>query len=173
MSTIFSDAASTAARLTDIPHQIGFAVHASPGGFAYAVVNARTGAILAWDGWYPENLGAAESEPLTSLDWDDWDDMPSKLLASRNAVWLGGELALWLMPEYSFARGAASLLVSKAVDEDEPGDVENFRSHPAVAYFPIVDTDVLLAETERAAAKFPTLGVPALDAVRAVVGSTQ
>ena len=40
--------------------------------------------------------------------------MPSKLLLKRNAPWLGGPIAYELMPAYSFARWAASIIVSHA-----------------------------------------------------------
>ena len=63
---------------------------------------------------------------MTSLDFDDWDDMPDKLLLQRNAAWLGGHLAYRLMPTYSIAQTVAGLIDSRAESSQLCGNIPEF-----------------------------------------------
>lgn len=148
-------AAKVAARLTDVPHRLGVAIYANgPSSWAAAIVDAKNGDVLAWDGWYEDALDAARREPLEVLRWDEWDDMPSKLLVERNAPWLGGPLAHELMPSYSFARWAASIIATHADSPEYDTSRSGFQKGDLVAYFPVVDeasvVDHLEANAERA-----------------------
>lgn len=140
-----SDVPAVSQRIAfDIQHRLALAIYATNGSWASAVVLAHSGEVLAWDGWYNDALSPEELEPVASLEWDDWDDMPSKLLLRRNEVWLGGQLAYWLMPTYSIARNAANLIVSHARSRDYPESAQQFADAALVAYFPLVDETLLL-----------------------------
>ena len=154
---MYSSAKSVADRLGDVPHRLGLAVHAiQDGSHAFAVVHVPSGQILAWDGWYagdlPEGSVAAESLP-----WDEWDDMPSKLLVRANGPWLREELANWLMPTYSVARESARLLASHYRSTNFEDTPLQFTASDVVAYLPIVDEDVLLEGLHREAQQRPSV----------------
>ena len=129
----------------DVSHRLALTVSARPGSWALAVAEANSGEVLAWDGWYNDTLTEDERRPITTLDWQDWDDMPSKLLLPFNAVWLGGHLAYWLMPEYSIARSAGRLVSSHAKSRDFDETPSQFSQAALVAYFPILDEAVFEA----------------------------
>lgn len=74
----------------EVQHRLALAIYADDSGWASAVVVARSGAVLAWDGWYSAALSPEERQPVASLKWDKWEDMPSELLLRRDQVWLGG-----------------------------------------------------------------------------------
>lgn len=74
---------------------------------------------------------------LDELDWDDWDDMSSKLVFSVQRDWLAGPLGFWLMPSYSVAKEAAEL-VSQWADENK-GDGRHLGNSTLRCYLPITD----------------------------------
>jgi hypothetical protein len=114
------------------------------------VAERESGLVLGWDGFYNE-VGTRFPDviPLTDLGWDEWDDMPSKLVQQAQGQWLAGVVASWLMPTYSVAREAAELVTSS--DDLTPEQVQQLGESDLVAYLPIVDRDVF--EREVAAGK--------------------
>ena len=59
-----SAAINVAARLTDVRHRLGVAIYANgPSSWAAAVVDAKNSDVLAWDGWYGDDLAAEHREP--------------------------------------------------------------------------------------------------------------
>ena len=133
----------------DVSHRLALTVAAHPGSWALAVVEAKSGEVLAWDGWYNDTLTEAERRPVSALDWQDWDDMPSKLLMPLNAIWLGGHLAHWLMPEYSIAHSAGRLVSIHEGSRDFDETPSQFSEAALVAYFPILDETVFEAARRR------------------------
>lgn len=140
---------------SDIQHRLAVAVYAAGpqhdrdrGGWAWAALRTDTGEVLAWDGWYFDPLAEEQREPLASLDFDDFDDMPSKLLADRNATWLGGPLAHFLMPHYSFARVAAHMVWYHGGDEPDANQRRGFGEGDLVAYFPVAEESAVIDRLE-------------------------
>lgn len=121
------------------------------GGWAVALVAVPSGEVLAWDGWYSMNPDE-EDLPLNALrgvEWDEWDDMPSKLLVRQTRGWLGGPVADWLLPTYSVAREAADLYISHFDGDDSRESNQSFRESSVVAYLPLVDEAVFTDEVAR------------------------
>lgn len=134
----------------DVQHNVGLAVYASgTSTWGAAVVHAGTGTVLAWDGWYIDGLNEEDRIPLASLDFANFDDMPSKLLMTANRGWLGGPLAYELMPTYSFADWATTIVALRADMPDDASTLAGFREGDLVAYFPVCDSAEMVARLER------------------------
>jgi hypothetical protein len=131
---------SLAARL-DAPHDTGVAVLWDGTGWAIAVVNSATGDVLAWDGWHFEPRPNDEGD-LRDLPWDEWDDMPSKLLHRANAPWLAGPLGYWLMPSYSVGANAGEVLRHHRHSASDADSDRRLRDAELCAYLPVVDGGV-------------------------------
>lgn len=152
-----SRGAAIGARIAqDVSHRLAVIVHAGNSSWAVAVVWWETRAILAWDGWYTEQLSPAQKRPLSDLPFADWDDLPSKLLLQANQPWLADQLGFWLMPTYSVAYNAAELVGThfEAIDEDAAA---KFATSPAVAYLPVTDEAVFLSRLSQMAERHPVL----------------
>lgn len=138
------------AKRSDIDHSVAMAIvsTAERKGFAVAAVWSASGDVLAADGWfYDEALPTVTDAPaLVDLDWEDWDDMPSKLLWRANVAWYDS-LFPYLARHYSFARGVAELLLHWG---HEPGRPEVERNTELVAYFPVPDRDMIASHLRRA-----------------------
>jgi len=169
MANLTSSASWIAQRL-DVKHRIGVAVHARPGAWAIAAINAETGEVLAWDGWYFDPLTEAETRPLADLPWDEHEGSPGALLQQGNATWLAGALGRWLAPTYSVARCAADLIGTHVNTHDYPETPQRFHESPVVAYLPVVDEDVLLARVEVESRAHPSLTAGALPLLRSILG---
>lgn len=162
------DAAAAARRIqSDAPHRIGIGIYVAADAFvdpdagdsngedaaqrvaatwAVAIVEASTGRALAWDGWYPDQLDGPTRRRVSDLPWDDYDDMPSKLLLRCNQPWLGGPFATLIFPEYDLATYAGEEVLAH-------GDVNERGARPGpgsalVAYFPVVNGKGVLAVIE-------------------------
>ncbi|MDO8107217.1 hypothetical protein Q6348_08420 [Isoptericola sp. b441] len=149
----------------DVRHRLAVVVHAGPPGWAIAVIRCDTGEIIAWDGWYTEQLSAEQRRPLSNLDFARWDDMPSKLLVEANGPWLADQLASWLMPTYSVAYNAAEL-VGTHFGSTDINARRNFAAAPAVAYLPVTDHAVFLARLSEMGERYPALAQDALEEMR-------
>lgn len=166
---ILLSVASVAQRLSrsDYTHKLGLAVLAQPEGpgWAFVVLAVETGEVLAFDGWYYEEQPfPAEfmKSVVDGYDWDDWDDMPSKLLLGANGYWLGVMIDL-LQPEYSLDDCAATAL------ELHFDGTERLRDFTTVAYYPLrIEAVIAHVEAQKAAgSKLPSFheGPDPLDAV--------
>jgi len=133
--------ARLAKNLRDVEHELGFAVLWHGGAYAHAVARTDDGSVLAWDGWYPQDAPPG-MRLIDELDFDDFDDMPSKLLMSANRPWLAGELAYWLMPTYSVAVAAADLVKAHFDTELEAQNRRSLSEADLVAYLPVVHREV-------------------------------
>ncbi|MBN0040225.1 hypothetical protein JN535_08600 [Cellulosimicrobium cellulans] len=132
-------AATTASHIQrDAPHKVGIVAVADGGSAAHALVRAADGEIVAWDGWYT-NAAPKERTDLAVLEWDEWDDMPSKLLVRANGPWLADYLAFWLMPSYSPSQFGADILVQQLHGRTPPEVAARWRSAIVSAYIPVVD----------------------------------
>lgn len=108
--------------------------------FAYAVATASNGRLLAWDGIY---YAESDDPPnLASLNWDEWDDMASKLIIATQTHWVNQQLGHLLMPSFSPARAAAELVYTNADDATTAETAADLRNARVVAYLPVVDDDV-------------------------------
>lgn len=140
-------AAAASRRIDDVPHRLAvvFAAVGAPdsddpavellAGWAVALVAVDSGQVLAWDGWYsfdPDEQGLP-LDSLSGVEWDEWDDMPSKLLVRQTRPWLAGPVMEWLAPTFSVAREAASLYVSRFDGDDSPESNRSFRDSSLVA----------------------------------------
>jgi hypothetical protein len=108
---------------------------------AIVVAERESGTVLGWDGFY--NDAGSQFPKVTSLadlDWDEWDDMPSKLVLQVQGPWLADFVGYWLMPSYSVAREAAGLV--RTNHDLGPEQVRQLLDSVPVAYLPIVDRDV-------------------------------
>jgi len=111
-------------------------------GHALATVDAATGDVIAWDGIYYGDDPPVEPRSVLDLDFDDWDDMPSKLLLQANGPWLASLLGYSLIPHYSVARCAAELTQDWGEGETTGLARKTLRRSLVVAYLPVVDRDV-------------------------------
>ena len=137
-------AIAIAERYSDVPdHKIGIAVLSNPerSGTAIAVVRADSGEVAAADGWWYFHDGELpqDAPTLGDSEWEDWDDMPAKLLWRYNLPWFDSLLP-YLLPHYSLAQAAAELVATWAHDPQHP----ELRSADLVAYFPVADQDTCL-----------------------------
>lgn len=124
---------------SEAPHAFGIAVVVGHdgNGWSVAVVRASDGSVVAWDGTYFEPLPEGWVD-VESLEWDDWDDMRSKLLVRANGPWLNsGPLLWWVMPTYSFAREAGQLVTLWA---EKSAKGEPIPRGKLAAYVPITET---------------------------------
>jgi len=116
----------------EVLHELAVIVIASQAGSdVVAVVQGASGDCLAWD----RVGGSLNTQPLDKLDWDGWDDASFKLVFNAQHEWLAGPLGEWLLPSYSVAKRAASLVHTWAYKEDG-------RAHAGsdvLAYLPIAD----------------------------------
>lgn len=98
--------------IRDVEHDLcAVLIPSSDGdGYAHAVCNTDSGEILAWDGTYYGE--PAPEGSLLDADWDDWDDMASKLLINTQSQWATDRMKFWLMPTFSPARAAGHLVHS-------------------------------------------------------------
>lgn len=130
-----------AQRLTDVPHDLALVMLRGDSGAYAPAVCTREGTVLAWDGW---NSGspADDEMDIRDLEWDDWDDMPSKLLLGANRAALARDMAFELMPTYSPARVAAELVATWAEGSTDAPAVHRMEGAKLVCYLPVVDGDV-------------------------------
>jgi hypothetical protein len=157
MSTFeHSGVAAVGRRITDAPHDLAVAFLAPRSGGSWAVVVAErlSGAVIAWDGFYNDHQ-LPEVKSLVDLDWDEWDDMPSKLVWQSQQPWLGEIVSFWLMPTYSVARLAAGLVVTNHDLHAE--QVQQLSNYVPVAYLPVVDQDVFEREVKAERAQLRSL----------------
>lgn len=135
----------------EAPHHIGLALYVNRNGdgWALAVVDTATGDVLAWDGWYFDSLDGVQRTPLATLDFDDFDDMPSKLLAESNGAWLGGPLIHLLIPTYSLADLAGRVTFSHADSAEDADSQRRFLDGNLVAYFPVVEENAFVNRIEQ------------------------
>lgn len=130
--------------LNDVEHDLCVVLVIAPdnGGYAYAVCEANTGEVIAWDGWYGDEGRETNVVPLADLEWDEWDDMASKFLIRNKTRWADGRMDYLLMPTFSPARAAGRLL--HATEDQDTSELANRNMHRGrvVAYLPIVDKDV-------------------------------
>lgn len=113
------------------------------GSWSLAVANVSTGEVLAWDGVYPveEPIPEKFARPLMDYAWNDWDDMPSKLILNANAYWLG-VIIHFLMPSYSVDICASRALINWH------GDAEPLNGQSTVAYYPC-NVEHVIAEVQK------------------------
>jgi hypothetical protein len=140
-------------RMVDAPHNLAVAFLVTPGrSVAIVVAERESGLVVAWDGFYNE-VGPPfpDVASLSDLGWDEWDDMPSKLVQRAQGPWLGGFVGDWLVPTYSVAREAAKLV--RSTDDLAPDQVQQLVNSVLVAYLPIVDRDVFDREAAVPTAK--------------------
>ncbi len=117
------------------------------GGYAHIVAEAQTGEIIAWDGIYSERP-PREQVALADVDWNDWDDMPAKLLLASTEQWASDRLAGWLLPTFSPARSAARMVFACNDQVTTPTAATTLNRSRVVAYLPIVDRDVYERDLE-------------------------
>lgn len=143
-------------RLVDVQHDLAVAFLVTrERSVAIVVAERESGSVLGWDGFYNEvGTQFPDVTSLADLDWDGWDDMPSKLVWQAQGPWLADFVGYWLMPTYSVAREAAGLVRSH--HDLEPELVRQLVDSVPVAYLPIVDRDVFDRE----------VGVPPVPAMR-------
>src|SRR5687768_1200924 len=108
------DVARLRSYLTEVEHDLCVAVVVAPenGGYAYVVCEAESGDVLAWDGWYDDADRETDVVPLSDLEWDEWDDMPTKFLIRRQSRWATARMAYFLIPTFSPARAAGRMVRS-------------------------------------------------------------
>lgn len=143
LSVHLSDVRDLAARL-EVTHKVAVGILWKEKSFALAVVETAEGRVLAWDGWYHEDERPDGVKNISGLPWDEWDDMPSKLVLDANRYWLADYLGHWLMPTYSVAREAGQLVSTHSDRPTEPENVRVLGSSELVAYLPVVDHDVFV-----------------------------
>ncbi|MCH7229946.1 hypothetical protein L0U85_03595 [Glycomyces sp. L485] len=117
-------------------HRLALVLFTQGNGYGFGVMEGRTGICLAWDGMYfdkemPSTLA------LDELDWNEWDDMSSKLVFNAQCDWLAGPLGFWLMPSYSVAKEAADLFSRWA--DDAKGDESHRAESTLRCYLPVTD----------------------------------
>ncbi|TCJ20827.1 hypothetical protein [Nocardioides jejuensis] len=111
-------------------------VFAQGDGYGFGVVEGATGECLAWDGlYYDESLPT--TTPLDQIQWDEWDDMSSKLVFNTQRDWFAGPLGEWMMPTYSLAKEAAELVSLWGSDPKEDG--RHLGGSSLRCYVPITD----------------------------------
>lgn len=117
-------------------------VHGRSEGMSFLVVATATGEILAWDGVYFDHdkgeVPAFAARDLNDYSWDEWDDMPSKMLLATNGFWLN-RLTDLIQPVYSIDRVAAHTL---ALWADDPHQ-DPVPPHDVVAYYPCTAENVV------------------------------
>jgi hypothetical protein len=147
MVLVHSDIPRIHKALKDVKHDLCAALAFDGNGYSNVVAEADTGRIIAWDGWYfdhseDEGVAIPEATALADLDWQDWDDMPTKLLIRSTSQWANDRMAFWLIPTFSPARQAATM-VWQCEEMDTSGNaVRSMNSSRVVAYLPITDRDV-------------------------------
>lgn len=124
-------------------HKVGLAVMSRPDrtGVAVAVVRSSSGEVIAVDGWYNFSDGELpqDAPALSGGLWDEWEDMPARLLWRYNMPWVES-LRTYLLPHYSTSLAAAQLIAHWAHDSKLP----DVRQADLVAYFPVGDFETLL-----------------------------
>lgn len=131
--------------LSDVAHEIGVALLYDDGQYAYGVFHGATGEVIAWDGWYSDedHQGMpADVKPITGSDWDEWEDMPTKLLIQSQSEWANARMAFFLIPSFSPAQEAARLVTSQLLNKTGNLAASRILNSKVLAYLPISDTDV-------------------------------
>lgn len=153
MALTLSDIPAMHSRLRDVPHELAAAVVLDPNlpGYAYVVAEAASGDVIAWDGWYFDPDIDESAVPLCDLEWDEWDDMPTKLLIRDQSAWARSQMEYWLIPTFSPARAAGRMVSSTEDQETTRQASQNLRRSRVVAYLPILDRDIFDAARQGAA----------------------
>ena len=127
--------------LKDVSHELCAVVVLDGNAYADVVAEAATGEIIAWDGWYGDE-SASGATPLAEVEWSDWDDMPTKLLIRSTSPWASDHMAYWLLPSFSPAREAATMVWQCEHQQTSDEARRTMRNGRVVAYLPITDRDV-------------------------------